>query len=128
MTRIFSQPGAGAQPITPQERIDRIAATSAEQRVQALRYLAGYDPRTLDAILDAVEPFDENEDPEAGEDAEPFCVACAESLGIFLRFGPDWKHYRDRGEDVAAGRFEVFTADHEPVLAWRAVDLSELLR
>jgi len=38
-------------------------------------------------VLDAVEPCDEDADPDFEEDSEPFCTVCAERVGIFLRLG-----------------------------------------
>ena len=67
---------------------------------------------------DAVEPIDENDDPDAGEESEPFCAACAERIGIFLRLGLEWRHYS--GDDPG-GPFEIFDPGHEPVVTWRPV-------
>jgi hypothetical protein len=82
---------------------------------EALQFLAGFDPCTFDAILDAVEPCGENGNPEG--DSVPYCVACGAELGIFLRYGLGWRHYLDRGDGMTSGCFEVFDADHAPFLA-----------
>jgi hypothetical protein len=122
MRVIVSQPdpavlSTGKQGISPQERLDRLASVDADRMAAALTFLAGYDTGTFDAILDAVEPCDADPDPDAGEDAEPCCAECGADIGIFLRFGLDWRHYRGNG--TTAGRIEVFDAGHVPIVAWR---------
>jgi hypothetical protein len=122
MHTIFSRPGHVALEFSPQERGERLRAVSPEQTRQALLFLSGYAPAVFDAALDAVEPCEEDDDPDAGEDAEPFCAVCAERVGIFLRVGLDWRHYR--GEDPG-GPFEIFDPGHEPAVTWRpATDLA----
>jgi hypothetical protein len=116
MRSIFSQPGNAALEFSPQERVERLGAVSPRQQTQALLFLSGYAPAVFDAVLDAVEPCDENDNPDAGQDAEPFCAACAERVGIFLRHGLDWRHYR--GEEPG-GPFEIFDPGHEPAVTWR---------
>jgi hypothetical protein len=112
-----------AQQISPRERLHRLAAVTADRRTEALQFLAGYDPGTFDAILDAVELGGEDGDLGAAENSVPFCVECGEEIGIFLRYGLGWQHYRDHGDDMTYGRFEVFDAGHAPVLAWRPADV-----
>jgi hypothetical protein len=116
MRSIFSHPGHASLEFSPQERVERLRAASPEQQAQALLFLSGYAPAVFDAVLDAVEPGDENDDPDAGEESEPFCAACGERIGIFLRLGLDWWHYR--GEEPG-GPFETFDPGHEPVVTWR---------
>lgn len=116
MQSIFSHPGHAALEFSPQERIERLGATSPQQRIQALLFLSGYAPAVFDAVLDAVEPLDEHDDPGAGEDAVPYCAVCTEPVGIFLALGLDWRHYR--GEEPG-GPFEIFDPGHEPVVSWR---------
>jgi hypothetical protein len=114
MRSIFSHPGHASLAFSPQERVERVRVTSPEQQAQALQFLSGYAP----AVFDAAEPIDENDDPDAGEESEPFCAACAERIGIFLRLGLEWRHYS--GDDPG-GPFEVFDPGHEPVVTWRSV-------
>jgi hypothetical protein len=117
MRSIFSHPGHASLEFSPQERVERVRASDPEQLAQALLFLSGYAPAVFDAALDAVEPVDENDDPDAGEESEPFCAACAERIGIFLRLGLEWRHYN--GEDQ--GPFEIFDPGPEPVVTWRPV-------
>jgi hypothetical protein len=123
----LTQRAQGAQPIGPQERLERLTGFTASQLAAGMTWLAGYDPRTFDAVLDAVEP---GTDQDGNDDPEPFCATCGISIGIFLRLGLDWRHYRQAGTTAADGRhdhddatvsgwFEVFDPDHEPVVAWR---------
>jgi hypothetical protein len=119
---IFSHPDHAALEFSPQERVERLGTITSEQQRQALLFLSGYAPAVFDTALDAVEPFDENDHPDAGEDAEPFCAACGESVGIFLRIGPDWQHYHGEGP---GGPFEIFDPGHEPTVTWRlAADMA----
>jgi hypothetical protein len=68
--------------------------------------------------------------PDGSDDPEPFCAARGAPIGIFLRLGLDWRHFRQSGAAVQAdrrdrdgaavlGEFEVFDPGHEPVVAWR---------
>lgn len=112
MRSIFGHPGHASLAISPQERAERLGTAGPERQTQALLFLSEYAPAVFDAVLDAVEPRHE----DAGPDLAPFCGICAESVGIFLRLGPDWRHYR--GEEPA-GPFEAFDPGHEPVITWR---------
>jgi hypothetical protein len=123
----LTQRAQDAQPIEPPERAERLTGFTASQLAAGMIWLAGYDPRTFDAVLDAVEP---GPGPNDGDDPEPFCATCGIPIGIFLRLGLDWRHYRQagttapadgqgRGDAAAFGQFEVFDPGHEPVVAWR---------
>jgi hypothetical protein len=116
MRSIFSHPGHASLEFSPQERVERVRAACPEQQAQALLFLSGYAPAVFDAALDAAEPIDENDDPDAGEESEPFCAACAARIGIFLRLGLEWRHYSG---DEPGGPFEIFDPGHEPVVTWR---------
>jgi hypothetical protein len=119
MRSIFSHPGHASLEFSPLERVERVRAADPEQQAQALLFLSGYAPAVFDAALDAVEPVDENDDPDAGEEeSEPFCAACADRIGIFLRLGLEWRHYC--GGDPG-GPFEIFDPGHEPAVTWRPV-------
>jgi hypothetical protein len=124
MKPILSDHVPAAQPVDQQgaaarERLDRLRFLLPEQMADGLTWLAGYDPEVFDAVLDAVEPCDEGGDPDAGEDAEPFCVLCGAGVGIFLKFGLEWRHYRGDG---TVAWCEVYDAGHEPVVAWRPAE------
>jgi len=119
---IFRHPGRATLEFSPQERAERLAATTPRQRTEALLFLSGYAPATLDTILDAVEPLDETADPDA-DGAQPACAECGESVGIFLLLGLDWRHYR--GQE-SGGPFEIYDPGHDPVPAWQpATGLAE---
>jgi len=111
---IFRHPGRTALEFSPQERTERLAASTPRQRTEALLFLSGYAPDIFDTVLDAVEPFDETTHPD--QTAEPCCTVCGERVGIFLLSGPDWRHYR--GEDPG-GPFEIYDPGHEPGVGWR---------
>ena len=52
----------------------------------------------FDAVLDAAEPCPAVASDRSGE-PEPFCLQCGADIGIFLKVGLDWRHYR--GETLA---------------------------
>ena len=83
----------------------------------ALIWLAGFSPSVFDATLDATEPCTDDDTPDPAEHPEPFCMLCGADVGIFLRFGLDWRHYR--GDGTTAGLIEIFDPGHAPVIAWR---------
>jgi hypothetical protein len=116
MRTIFRHPGRATLEFSPQERAERLAATTPRQRTEALLFLSGYAPATLDTALDAVEPFDETADQDAGDDTQPACAECGEPIGIFLLLGLDWRHYR--GQEPG-GPFEIYDPGHDPVLTWQ---------
>jgi hypothetical protein len=61
-------------------------------------------------VLDAVGPCI----GDGGEEPAPICSQCGADIGIFLKFGLDWRHYRDAVlTDVG-----LFDPGHAPVVAW----------
>jgi hypothetical protein len=113
MRTIFRHPGRATLEFSPQERAERLAAATPRQRTEALLFLSGYAPATLDVALDAVEPFDETADPDADKDTQPACAECGQPVAIFLLLGLDWHHYR--GQEPG-GLFEIYDPGHDPVL------------
>ena len=101
-----------------QDRMDRLAATTAEQMAFALAFLIGFAPETFDAALDAAEPC--SEDLIGPDEAEPRCAQCDSPIGIFLKHGLTWQHYR--GDGTTAGEQEVFSPGHKPVVSWRLLE------
>ena len=101
-----------------QDRIDRIAALSQEDMSAGLLWLAMNFPAVCNAMLDKLE-YDAIDDPDPGREPEPICAECGAAIGIFLRFGLDWQHYR--GDGTTIGKIELFDAGHTPVVAWRPV-------
>jgi hypothetical protein len=73
--------------------------------------LSGYAPDVFDEVIDAVQhcPGDGTEEPA------PFCQRCGGDIGIILKFGLDWRHYRG----ALPGQLELYDPGHPPVLAWR---------
>jgi hypothetical protein len=91
--------------------MERIGQLSVQQQADALLWLAGYAPDVFDAVADAVEPC-----PGDGSgDPAPFCSRCGADIGVFLKLGLDWRHYRGSTLDD----IELFEPGHPPVLAWR---------
>ena len=101
-----------------QDRMDRLAATSAEDMAFALAFLIGFAPETFDAILDAAEPC--SDDLVGPDEAEPRCAECGARIGIFLKHGLTWQHYR--GDGTTVGKQEIYSPGHEPVVSWRLLE------
>ena len=97
--------------ITAEDRMERIGQLTARQREDALLWLAGYAPAVFDAVTSAVEPFP----GDGSEDPTPFCGYCGSDIGVFLKFGLDWRHYVATSFDD----IELFDPGHAPVVAWR---------
>jgi hypothetical protein len=124
-----------AQRIGARERMDRLRAFSPDQMAAGLIWLLGYDQRTFDAVLDAVEPRVGDADL-FGSEPEPVCGICGLPIGIFLRLGLDRRHYRETrdsnligdrerlgGTGVGqVGQVELFDPGHAPVVTWRLFD------
>jgi hypothetical protein len=102
----------------PQDRMNRLAATSAEQMAFAMAFLIGFDPETFDAILDAADPC--SDDLLGPDEAEPTCALCGATIGIFLKDGLNWQHYR--GDSTTVGEQETYSPGHDPVPCWRLLE------
>jgi hypothetical protein len=106
----------------------RLRGLDRQQLADRLNWLSWYQPGIFAAVMDYgqfsddlaadTDPTDPHPDtdPDYAEDPVPVCARCGSELGIFLRFGLQWRHYRG-GE--ALGQAEVFDPGHEPELAWR---------
>lgn len=95
----------------PRDRLDRLAVLTPEDKTAGLVWLAIHFPAVCDAVLDTVEQ-DDGDDVSA--EPEPYCAVCGADIGIFLRYGLDWRHFRG-----TIGQIELFDAGHTPVVAWR---------
>jgi len=113
MDCIFYQPedSAPGPEISQLDRISRLAALGPEDTVAGLLWLAMNFPAVCDAMLDKTE-FDGVDDEDPRPVLEPFCAECDADIGIFLRYGTDWRHYR--GDVTTVGQIEVFDPGHDP--------------
>jgi hypothetical protein len=111
----LTQAAPASHPITAEDRMERIGQLTTKQLTDALLFLAGYAPATFDAIAEAVEPCA----GDGADDPAPYCAACGGDIGIFLKFGLDWRHYA--GTDLSD--IELIEPGHAPVLAWRSPGL-----
>jgi hypothetical protein len=109
-------PAAPILEITQLDRINRLATLGQEATVAGLLWLAMNFPAVCDAMLDKIE-FDAVDDEDPCQEPEPFCAECGADIGIFLRYGTDWRHYL--GDVTTAVQIEVFDPGHDPVVAWR---------
>ena len=107
----LTQAAPASHRITAEDRMERIGQLTTKQQTDALLWLAGYAPDVFDAVADAVEPCA----GDGSEDPAPYCVICGLDIGIFLKFGLAWRHYR--GTDLSD--IELLDPGHRPVLAWR---------
>ena len=115
---------------TPDEA--RLRGLTHQQLADRLNWLSWYQPGIFAAVMDYgqfsddlaadTDPTSPAPDPDAdadfgqSEDPAPVCARCGSDIGIFLKFGLQWRHYR--GGD-ALGQAEIFDPGHEPELAWR---------
>ena len=98
----------------PHEQLDRLAGLSPVQMRAALIFLYGISPDMYDLAMNAAEPDDA---PGATGEAAPTCEICGADVGIFLRYGLKWRHFR--GDGTTAGEQELYDPGHEPVVTWR---------
>jgi hypothetical protein len=108
----------------------RLRGLTRQQLADRLNWLSWYQPGIFAAVMDYgqfsddlaadTDPTNPDPDPDGdfghAEDPVPVCARCGSEIGIFLKFGLQWRHYRG-GE--ALGQAEIFDPGHEPELAWR---------
>ena len=108
----------------------RLRGLTHEQLADRLTWLAWYQPGVFNAVMDYMDFSDAlaaDADPASpdlhnrGYDGEPapVCGRCGADIGIFIKFGLNWRHYR---EGAALGQAEIFDPGHAPELAWRLPD------
>jgi hypothetical protein len=111
----LTQAAPASYRITAEDRMERIGQLTTKQLTDALLFLAGYAPTVFDSIAEAVEPCP----GDGSEDPAPYCVICGGDIGIFLKFGLEWRHYTGTNpSDI-----ELHDPGHRPVLAWRTPGL-----
>ena len=107
----------------------RIRGLSHEQLADRLQWLYWYQPGIFAAVMDYMEFCDTvvaEIDPTnpafnsaaCGDEPGPVCGICGVDIGIFVKFGLNWRHYR--GDSL--GESEIFDPGHAPQLAWRRPD------
>jgi hypothetical protein len=101
------------------QRLDQLATLDPDQLAVGMAWLAGYNPATFDAALDAARTIEDDGTNRNEDDREPYCTKCGATIGIFLRYGNAWRHFR--GDVSAASKAEPYEADHVPVIGWRQV-------
>jgi hypothetical protein len=111
------------QPALTQDQIARLTALTPEDAAAGLLWLAMNFPSVCDAMLDKIE-FDAIDDPDPAREPEPFCAECGANIGIFLRYGLDWHHFR--GDPTIISQIELFDPGHQPVVAWRVTSVPAL--
>lgn len=111
----LTHPSPKPHPVSDEDRMELLGQLTVKQCTDALLWLAGYAPGIFDAVLDAVEPCP----GDGSEDPEPYCERCGADIGVFLKFGLEWRHYRGEG----LSDLELFDPGHQPVLAWRSPGL-----
>jgi hypothetical protein len=108
----------------------RLRGLTHQQLADRLNWLSWYQPGIFTAVMDYgqfsddlaadTDPANPAPDPDDdfghAEDPAPVCARCGSEIGIFIKFGLQWRHYR--GGD-ALGQAEIFDPGHEPELAWR---------
>jgi hypothetical protein len=99
------------------QRLDQLDTLDPDQLAASMAWLAGYNPATFDAALDAARTLENDGINHNENDSEPYCTKCGATIGIFLRYGNAWRHFR--GDVSAASKAEPYEADHVPVVGWR---------
>jgi hypothetical protein len=138
MTTSLSNHAPSARPVdaleeNPQDEDNpyeaRLRGLSHQQLADRLKWLAWYQPGVFTAVMDYVgfcedlaadsdptNPVPAPNDVNYGETPAPVCARCGSDIGIFIKFGLDWRHYRD---DVTLGKAKIFDPGHAPELTWR---------
>lgn len=141
MTTSLSNHGPFARPVDgfEEDPLDednpyeaRLRGLSHQQLTDRLAWLAWYQPGIFTAVMDYMQfsealaadtdPANPDPDPDDlgyGEEPASVCGRCGADIGIFIKFGLDWRHYR---EGAALGQAEIFDPGHAPELAWRLPD------
>ena len=105
----------------------RLRGLSHQQLADRLNWLSWYQPGIFAAVMDYMQFSDAltaDTDPTSpdldslddDQEPAPVCGRCGADIGIFIKFGLDWRHYR--GGDVL-GQAEIFDPGHAAELAWR---------
>jgi hypothetical protein len=108
------------------ERLELLGVMDPDDMRTSLAFIISQYPQVFDFALvrdrKLVERLQAHlDEADAAEDGlEPYCWACAGSIGIFIGHGDGWHHYRGNG--TVESPVELYDADHEPVLAWREKD------
>jgi len=105
----------------------RLRGLTRQELADRLAWLSWYQPGIFTAVMDYMDFSDAlaaDADPAgprpAGrgydEGPAPVCGRCGADIGIFIKFGLEWRHYR---EGAALGQAEIFDPGHAAELAWR---------
>jgi hypothetical protein len=105
----------------------RLRGLTHQQLADRLTWLAWYQPGIFSAVMDYMDFSDAlaaDADPTSpgfgdrgyDEAPAPVCGRCGADIGIFIKLGLEWRHYR---EGIALGQAEIFDPGHAPELAWR---------
>jgi hypothetical protein len=131
MTISLSNHHSSARPVdcfdedSPDEA--RLRGLSHQQLADRLTWLAWYQPGVFTAVMDYMDFSDAlaaDADPTSPDRSDhgydeapaPVCGRCGADIGIFIKFGLEWRHYR---EGAALGQAEIFDPGHAAELAWR---------
>ena len=103
----------------------RLRGLTRQQLEDRLAWLSWYNPGAFTATMDYMDHVDAiaaGTDPTPGGDPAgdgepaPYCLRCGGDIGIFIRFGLDWRHYRGIGFD----EIELTDPGHAPQVGLRA--------
>lgn len=108
----LSQPSLAMHPFGDTQAEERLHGLDRQQLADRLTWLSWWSPGTFTVVMDYMQYV---EDLDADGEPTPHCTACGSEVGIFVRFGLNWQHYRTTGD----GSLELFDPGHEPDVGWR---------
>jgi hypothetical protein len=99
---------------------ERLRDLDRQQLADRLTWLSWWAPGTFQAVMDYMQFVDDRAadgtlDADDPDDPAPYCTACGAEIGIFIRYGLDWRHYRGEGLD----NIELYDPGHAPEVGWR---------
>jgi hypothetical protein len=98
------------------DRVAWVRDLDPDRMADVLEYLCEYAPAAVDVACGAVRGAGDCREVGGEGLAESFCVRCGASLTMRVAGGSGWWHCYD----TPGGDRRWLTADHPPVLGWRA--------
>ncbi len=103
---------------------ERLRGLDRQQFADRLTWLSWWAPGTFTAVMDYMQFVDDRAadgtlDADDPDDPAPYCTACDGEIGIFIRYGLGWRHYR-----TTPGGIELYDSGHAPEVGWRTTPVA----